>query len=186
MSKYYILESREHTLVGMISYRNSGWGTHFTRGELLEENFGEGEILVEFEKNHDQLPDYFELSAVPVVSENFVRHLEALAPENFQLFPVTVKMPGRELSGYSIINVVGRVPAVDGDASDCKMYDGDIMRLNKLVLKKDLDRGLDLFRAEEYPLAIFISGAVKDALEAGSLTGMRITPADGWSDKHRF
>lgn len=88
--------------------------------------------------------------------------------------------------GYYILNVVGRVSCIDKDASDCKMYEDDIMRLNNLVLAKGMDQNLNLFRADEYPLAIFISEKVKERLESTSLTGVLIKPADGWNDKHRF
>ncbi len=183
---YYILESELHTMVGMITYPNPGWGLHFTKGVSLDSDFGEGQIFVEFEKDHDALPDYFELSKTPIVSEKFVQQLKTLPLDNYQLFPVVVKMPAGQVMGYYILNVVGRVSAVDKAASDCKMYEDDIMRLNKLVLREDLNQDLDMFRADEFPLAVFISERVKEALEAGSLSGMLIKPADGWNDKHRF
>jgi hypothetical protein len=183
---YYILESQQHALVGMITYPNPGWGLHFTKGNLLDADFGEGQIFVEFEADHDELPDYFELSATPIVSEKFVQQLKTLPFDNYQLFPVIVKMPGGQSAGHYILNVVGRVACVDVDASDTKKYKTKIMRMNKMVLAEDLDADLNMFRANEYPLAIFISEPVRKGLEAGGLTGLLINPADGWSDSHRF
>jgi len=183
---YYILESQQHVLVGMISYQNAGWGMHFTRGNMLDTGFTEGPIYVELESNHDVLPDYFELTGTPIVSEKFVQQLKTLPLDNYQLFPVIVKMPDQQIMGHYIFNVVGRISCIDVDASDTKMFKTKIMRMNKLVLKDDFTKDLALFRAHEYPLAIFISEKVKQGLEAGALTGMLINPADGWSDKHRF
>lgn len=183
---YYILESREHALVGMISYPNSGWGMHFTKGSLLDPSFGEGQIYVEFESNHDIIPDYFELSATPVVSERFVQQLKTIPLDNYQLFPVTIKMPEGQVTGHYIFNVVGRVSCIDVVASDTKKFKNKIMRMNKMVLKEDFTEELQLFRSDEYPLPIFISEKTKEGLEASSLSGMLINPAVGWSDKHRF
>lgn len=183
---FYILESKHHELVGMISYENSGWGLHFTKGKLLDPDFGHGETSIELESNHDSIPDYFELTATPIVSEKFVNHLKALPLDNYQLFPVLINMPDSQIMGHYIFNVIGRLSCIDKDASDTKMYEDDIMRLNKLVFKEDFDQSLQLFRADEYPLVIFISEQVKIGLEGGALTGFLINPADGWGDKHRF
>lgn len=183
---YYIIESQQHTLVGMISYQNAGWGMHFTKGQLLDDRFSEAPIYVELESNHDVLPDYFELTGTPVVSEKFVQQINASPADNYQLFPVVVKMPDSQVMGYYIWNVVGRVDCIDVDASDTKKFKTKIMRMNKMVLKDDLNKDLMLFRAHEYPLAIFISEQVKESLQAASLTGVLINPADGWSDSHRF
>lgn len=183
---YYILESQEHVLVGMISYQNAGWGLGFTRGDVFDSNFGEEGLCVLFEKNHAALPDYFELDATPIVSEKFVQLLKSLPVDNYQLFPVVVKFPGRQITGHYILNIVGRISCIDVAASDCKMYKNSIMRIKRLVLKADLAKNLDLFRPEEFPLAIIISERIKQGLESGSLTGMLIKPADDWSDKHRF
>jgi hypothetical protein len=183
---YHILESQQHVLVGMISYPNPGWGLHFTKGNFLEPDFGEGQIYVEFESSHDTLPDYFELSATPVVSEKLVTQLKMIAVDNYQLFPVIIKMPDSQLTGYYILNVVGKISCVDEDSSDTKKYKNRIMRMNRMILKADMEKDLRLFRCREYPFAIFISQQIKDVLEKGGLTGMLINPADGWSDKHRF
>lgn len=183
---YYILESQPHVMIGMISYQNVGWGLGFTRGDLLDSSFGEGGICVEFEENHAALPDYFELDATPIVSERFVQQLKSLPIDNYQLFPVEVRFPGRQITGHYILNVVGLISCVDEAASECNMYKSSIMRIKHLVLKADLAKDLDLFRVEEYPLAMAISERIKQGLESGSLTGMLIMPADGWSDKHRF
>lgn len=183
---YYIIESQQHVLVGMISYQNSGWGMHFTKGNLLETGFSDGPIYVELESNHDSLPDYFELTGTPIVSEKFVQQLKTLPFDTYQLFPVIVKMPDSQVMGHYILNVVGRISCVDEDASDTKNYKNKIMRMNKMVLKKDLDQNLNMFRANEYPLAILISDNVKKVLETHSLSGILINPAENWSDKHRF
>ena len=172
--------------VGSISYQNSGWGLHFTQGKRLDSGLGDNPIVVSLESNHDTIPDYFEISAVPIVSENFVLALKTLPDDRYQLFPATIKMPSREIGGYHILNIVGRLDCIDIDASDTKMYDGSIMRLMKLVMRKDLSPSMSLFRANEYPLAIFISDKVAAALRDAGLSGMKIDPAPGWGDDHRF
>ncbi len=181
---FYILECEHHKLVGRISFQSSGWGLDFTEGELLDPKFG-GDITVEFEANHASLPDYFELDETPIVSENFIKAWKLLPVDNYQLFPVTVKFPDSQLQGYYILNVVGRVACIDLDASDLKKFKNVIVRINKLVLDADIQM-VELFRASEFPLAIFISETIQQQLSLAKLSGLLMKPADGWNDKHRF
>lgn len=183
---YYIMDSQHHNLVSMISYPDMGWGLHFTKGEYLPPNFGAGNILIEFESDHSALPDYFEIDGTPVVSEKFVQVWKTLPIDNYQLFPVTAKFPSFVLQGHHILNVVGREPCIDTEASDCNFYEGHIVRIQNLVLRSDINKALDLFRAEKHPLTIVISGRIKDLLQSSGLSGLLVMPADGWSDKHRF
>jgi hypothetical protein len=98
------------------------------------------------------LPDYFELDETPIVSERFVTAWKLLPIDNYQLFPVTVKFPNSQLQGYYILNIVGRVSCVDLDASDLNMFKNVIVRIKNLVLNPDM-QVVDLFRAQEFPLA---------------------------------
>jgi len=183
---FNILETQEHQLVGMISNVGSIRVPPFTKGKLITDSFNEGQLKVEFESNHESLPDYFELDAIPIVSNKFVEVWQGLPIDNYQLFPVMIRFPDDELAGYSILNIVGRISCVDVAKSDCKMYEHRIMRLNNLVLNYDSIKENKLFRAHEYPLAIFISNLISEQLSQSGLSGMLIEPAENWNDKHRF
>lgn len=182
---FYILESQDHELVGMILFAGSGWGLDFCEGKRVPLDFDERPIIVELQADHDELPDYFEIDGTPIVSEGFARTWRALPLDNYQLFPVLVRLPGHEISTHFILNIVGLVSCVDQNASDCQVYESSIMRILNLVVDVEAT-SLELFRAREYPLAIFISNSIRQALDDAKLSGMSIRPADGWNDLHRF
>lgn len=182
---YYVMETQHHELVSMISYPGIGWGLAFTEGKYLEPNFGNGEILIEFESDHASLPDYFEVDGTPIVSEKFAQVWQSLTIANCQFFPITAKFPSRLLQGHQVLNIIGRVACIH-DASECNRYEGRIVRIKKLVLRDNLDPAVEVFRAQEHQLTILISNRIKDALQSSLLSGIRITPAANWNDGHRF
>ena len=183
---FYILESQHHKLAGMISYPDSGWGLDFTKGKLLDPRFGEGGgISVLFESNHDVLPDYFELSATPIVSARFLDIWKSLPFDNYQVFPVNVQFPNSQLDGYYILNIVGLVSCIDREKSELQMYKHLIMRVHNLVLNQP-EICLELFRIQEFSLAIMISERIKERLVQADLSGLLVKSAEGWNDKHRF
>lgn len=183
---FSILETQEHQLVGMISNTASMRVPRFTKGKQIADNFENGQLKVELESDHEFLPDYFELDATPIVSGKFVELWQKLPFDNYQLFPITVKLPSREIKDYSILNIVGRISCIDMEKSDCNMYEHRIMRLNNLVLDYKSIKESNLFRAHEYPLAIFISDSIAEKLSDSGLSGMLINPAENWNDQHRF
>jgi hypothetical protein len=182
---FYIIESQHHKLVGMLSYPGSGWGLEFTKGKRLDPNFGQGSIRVLFESDHEHLPDYFELDETPIVSARFLDIWKSLPIDNYQVFPVTVQFPSSHLDGYYILNIVGLVSCIDREKSELNMYKHLIMRVRKLVLDKS-DICLELFRIQEFSLAIMISERIKESLVQADLSGLLIKPAEGWNDEHRF
>ncbi|WP_444996732.1 hypothetical protein [Aliikangiella sp. IMCC44359] len=102
---FNILETQEHQLVGMISNKDSNQLPPFTKGRLINKNFYEGQLKVEFESSHGSLPDYFELDAIPIVSDKFVDFWQDLPIDNYQLFPAVIRFPDKEFAGYSILNI---------------------------------------------------------------------------------
>lgn len=183
---FYILDSQHHKLVGMISYPNSGWGLTFTKGELLNPNFGDGNISVKLESNLEYLPDYFELDGTPIVSEKLLNIWKSLPIDNYQEFPITVELPSRQIQGHYILNIAGLISCIDKEASDLQMYE-DIVIMRVLNLVLDMTQvSADIFRIHDYPLAIMISERIKQTLDEANLSGILMKPADGWNDKHRF
>ena len=183
---FSILETQEHQLVGMISNTHSMKIPRFTKGKAITDKFENGQIKVELESDHESLPDYFELDAIPIVSSKFAEIWRGLPFDNFQLFPVIVKLPSKEIGSYFILNIVGRISCIDMEKSDCNMYEHRIMRLNNLVLNYESIKESNLFRADEYPLAIFISDSIATQLSKSNLSGVLIKPTENWNDKHRF
>lgn len=183
---YYILKTEHHELAGMIDYSGDNWGQDFNQGVPLDESFDDLKITVKLERDPDQLPDYFELDATPIISDKFVQELKHLPMNTYQLYPILIESPQGSRAGYSLLNVVGRIPCVDKRASDYTLYDGEIVRMKKMALVDNIKEERDIFRAEEYPLVIFLSERIAKALASSGLTGMQINPAEGWSDRHRF
>ncbi len=181
---HYIIDSQHHELIGMISYNGAGWGGNFTKGNVVD--LGEERVLIELEEKPDSLPDYFELSATPIVSRAFLDVFEKLPLDNYQIIPVTVITPNTEISGHYILNILGKVSCVNMAKSTLKMYKKRIMRIVDLSPDLESISGKNLFRIQEYPLAIVISEDVSEALRSNELTGINIMPLVGWSDRHRF
>lgn len=184
----YILESAHHELVSMISYPNSesGWGLDFTKGHRLSDNFGGGQIFIDFESDHELLPDYFEVDGIPIVSENFLNVWRATPADNYQVFPIFARFPNRVGQQCYIINVIGRVACFDFERGEYKMYEGMVSRIKKLIIREDVGPFPDIFRANEYPLAIFISERVKNIIDTSDFSGLIISEALNWNDSYRF
>lgn len=181
---HHIIDSKHHELVGMISYNGSGWGGDFTKGNII--SLEQDEIVVELEEDPDTIPDYFELSATPIVSSKFLELLKILPVDNYQVISVIIKINEVEKSGYYILNIIGKISCVDMEASKLKMYKSRIMRIVNLVPVFNNITEKDLFRIQEYPLAIVISNNIAKQIISANLTGINILPLEGWNDKHRF
>jgi hypothetical protein len=59
------------------------------------------------------------------------------------------------------------------------------MRLESMSLKNN-EADLHIFRPHEYELVLMISEVVKNSIISNNISGAKISPAEGWSDAHRY
>lgn len=184
----YLLESAHHELVSMISYPNSGsnFGLDFTKGLRLSDDLANGQLFIEFESDHESLPDYFEVDGIPIVSESFLSGWRTIPAANYQIFPISTRFPKGLGQPRYLINITGRFACFDLERGEYKLYEGMVSRVKKLVLREDVGPLPDVFRADEYPLAIFISERVKNILGTSDLSGLVISESLNWNDSYRF
>lgn len=184
----YLLESAHHELVCMISYPNSGsnFGLDFTKGLRLSDGLANGQLLIDFESDHESLPDYFEVDGMPIVSESFLSVWRTIPADNYQVFPISTRFPKGLGQPRYLINIIGRFACFDLERGEYKMYEGLVSRVKKLVIRENVGHLPDVFRADEYPLAIFISERVKNILGTSNLSGLVISESLNWNDRYRF
>ncbi|WP_437306866.1 imm11 family protein [Sorangium sp. So ce388] len=154
---------------------------------ILEEPFDE--CMADEEESEgtqpETLPDYFELMRVPISSGRLRDALLGAGVDNVEYYPTLLVEPsGQTVEGFYAINIVGLVDAIDRGASALVTDDDQIVRIDALTLNEHAMGDLKLFRLLGYRDILVVHAAVADAVR--SLVGVRLSPAQGWSDEHRF
>jgi hypothetical protein len=131
--------------------------------------------------------DYFECPKAPVISARMKDRLIALGVDNIETVPcVIVDERGRQpVGGYQVLNVVGLLDLIDRDGSDLALWRSKVARIKRLALR-NITAMPGLCRMAGYPDVLMLDDALGNALKAAGLLGLRLTPAEGWSDSHRF
>ncbi|HVE83075.1 MAG TPA: DUF1629 domain-containing protein [Myxococcales bacterium] len=121
--------------------------------------------------------------AMPVVSEKVSNILRELAPDDVQLFPVTVK--GRR-ERYYIANAIHSCACVDEKRSqDVRRWTKDDFRpdlagrykvIHKLIINPRRTGGHRLFRVKDWEVALIASQEIKDAFEEAGVLGAEFIP----------
>lgn len=182
---YYVLEDTgEVIIVGGVEYKNSPLANRFARGLKFEENEQPKSLRVVVENTPESYPDYFELQATPIVSERFIKALNNAGVSNFDAYPLNIHEKEKVIQGRFAVNFLGRLQCLNVNNTVCTRHRSQIVRVRKLAIDEQKARGLDLFRLAEKELIILVSEQVKTALVG--LSGLRISPAQGWSDSHRY
>ena len=67
------------------------------------------------------LPDFFD-TTIPLMSERLIEALTAAGVDNFDAYPMILRRTdtGEEYRNYKAVNFIGRIDALDKDASDCR------------------------------------------------------------------
>lgn len=186
MTECFVLDwDSAATVVGSVVDRNEqSLTSKFTRGLALDPTQKPIGLVASLETSpRGPYPDYFTLEQVPVASAGFVEALRAVV-DNFEAYPVDIVDPKKRVTGYFVLNVVGRVACMNRAATRATFIDDDsdvILRVKKLALDPNKASGLDLFRLDEFELLVLVSSRVKKALNG--LRGVRLSAAEGWSDR---
>lgn len=116
-------------------------------------------------KFYDQLGAY--TGVVMLVSDVLREVLEAAEGARLQFIPVTVS--GKQDLKYFVVNVLDTLPAIDLDQSKYDAYpDGDIRRIDKLVLRSIPADAPPIFRAAEKTALILVNDELHSRLAAAS------------------
>lgn len=82
----------------------------FLTGNSIEGAINNDCIWVDFECEKTDLPDYFEVSGVPVANNKLINAFEEAGTKNFEMFPVDLHFEDGIISGYYVFNIIGRFP----------------------------------------------------------------------------
>ena len=128
---HFVLESARHSLVGsVISTIDDGFGQTFLRGQLLPDPPDPSHLYVEIESPRTALPDYFELGCVPVVSVGWLDLVTSLV-DNIQAWPASIQFEDESVDGYCVLNVIGRLAALDARSSEVTTIGSRVFRMKR-------------------------------------------------------
>jgi hypothetical protein len=102
--------------------------------------------------------------------------------DNLQLVPVDVVYTANGATPeYKIANILGVIKALDTAKSECTVDDdGYVENFSTLRFAEKQIAGHRFFRMYESFHTLVISEAVKEALEADKITGIRILKDEEW------
>jgi hypothetical protein len=172
------------TVIGTVVDPSEDLVSRFVEGSAIAPGEVDAPIRVDIETAPDAYPDYFELQGVPIASARLIKALAAAGADNVVAYPAVVDEYGKQIPGYSIMHVVGRVASMDLKKSECTQYRNKVARIKKLALVKKLPTELKMFRMDEKQAVILAAEDVAKAVKG--LPGVVVSPAEGWSDKHRY
>ena len=112
-----------------------------------------------------------------------------LAAKDVQYLPIHVfNSTGGELEGYTIVNVVTRIAALDYDKTDFGLLPLDeseidpesgcpkVRTIRQAALKRSKLRGHDMVRLAEYFPLVFVSERFAEVYDTGMFTGATLEP----------
>ncbi|MET1254933.1 imm11 family protein [Aliikangiella maris] len=110
---------------------------------------------------------------------------EKLKLPSLEYLPISIVDTNQKIvsQDYCILNLLKIVEFIDMEHSEYRqdrLDRGQISRMKKLVIKKDIPADAKLFRDPNMMDRVFIHDDVKAALEAENITGYKLMPADGW------
>ena len=162
-------------------------GSGLTRSDFLKGNLIEGwpdNISFQARKvPNDGTPDDALQNhlMLPVYSERLLHALQDERIQGLQFLPIRVKRPNGELiPGFSIVNIINSVSALDLDHSICHRFPldfanpnvrGKIAGIQRTVLLGDRLTGLDIIRLKDFKQSFFVSERIKNLFEINRFTG---------------
>lgn len=147
----------------------------FKKGEVLPDTIGNLEI--EFDvcvKDLQMRDDLANSSMIPVVSSRLANALCELAPDDIQLFDVSISASDGNLEGYKLLNIVHKVDALDREQSEYSLIPGTdkILSFSKLTFKENGLLGHHLARDSSYNSHLLISDWLANKLNSLKFEGI--------------
>ncbi len=136
------------------------------------------------DKGLEDVPDCFASTRAPVGSKKMLDALASAGVDNVVAYPAPIQLTDRIINGYFVLNVVGRMTCMDMKRSKYSEEYGLVVRIGSLAIDEKQCLNMRLFRLHEYQEIIVVSELVHDKLK--DVSGVHLSPADGWNDKHQF
>ncbi len=154
----------------------------FLWGQRVSGDPGVG--VIEFEMPCERirtLDNLANTSGSPVVSPRLAEILTAFAPDDIQLFDVTLKAPDGDVEGYKLVNLTHTVEGVDRERSVIDYFpDGRLMGFTILFCKPGCMDRHHLARLDEFHGKILASQALRDHLKRSRLRGLNLCLPEDW------
>jgi hypothetical protein len=185
---YYVMEPQIDDVPHVtLSRQKASQDLMFIRGQMADPALVPAPMVINAERHYDIYPDLMDVGMALACTKKLRTALEAAAVDNVQFFPAEVREDGRAVPGeFYVMNVMGRVAAMDRVASSFTEFRGKVARLKSLAVDLSKAHGLYLFRLHEYQEIVLVRENVYRALAATQLRGVMLSLANGWSDRHRF
>ena len=110
------------------------------------------------------------------------------AIKDTQYLPLAVvRRDDRHIDGFSAVNILNLVPALDLEGSTYDRFPddyfiperrGDLSGLRNVTLRSAALGGRDVIRLHEYPLPVYGSERFRDVFERGLFTGLSFVPVN--------
>lgn len=117
------------------------------------------------------------IAGLPIFSTRLIEVLQSAGVRNLDLYDVEVidEVRHQTHTHFKAVNIIGRVSCADLEKSvHIPGHKPPLMEFEKLVLDESRTMGLPMFRLAEAVQFILLSEAVKQALEAAKLMGVRV------------
>lgn len=113
-----------------------------------------------------------------LMNHKLVQVLHDLQVNNIQAYPTKIIGSNGEVVSeeYNIVNVIGRINAVDTDASDIEMhpdFPNQIEFINSLVIKESIVGQPPLFRLAENTQVVIVREDIKETINKHGITGIK-------------
>jgi hypothetical protein len=154
------------------------------------QNWNRDSYLKSSDMKHDGAPDdYLPGLGLPILSPRFRAALEGnrVGVHDIQYLPIRVfQSTGEEVPGFSVVNVITRVPALNREHSE--MLDEDESEIDPLTnapvvrsiwraaLNEAPLRGHDVIRLTEFWAPVFVSERFAEVFRSGGFTGATLMP----------
>jgi hypothetical protein len=141
------------------------WSGHSISSEMMEPL----DLLLDEDFADGQLPTFYDTPAL-VARKTFHAALVAAGVSNLEVFPAQIRDETRKkvINDYVLLNVIGLVSCADLDQSEYGNLGDEeepLLVIDKLVIKADRVKGLDMFLVMEDPQFMVISERVCKHLE---------------------
>jgi hypothetical protein len=130
----------------------------------------------------NQLPDIFD-TTIPLFSERLLQCLRDGGIHNLDAYPMLLKRrdTGDLIEGYYAVNIIGRVDAVDLDASVYRGRFGKPYFTGPVVVDAARCQGLEVFRLLHGPGFMVVNERLAGILAQGSFKALLLQPTPDYA-----
>lgn len=183
---YYLLE-RDYPEPEPYRTKTIGWNEDLDDGEFIVGNYLKNSYdkpfefeLWEYEKGGNGHAEFY-YDTFPIMSDYLINALQEAGVNNLQLFPAILRdlKKGIERTDYKVVNVVGKIKAVDMVKSEYIDMGGTgliAVGFKNMVIDEHKTYGSLLFRLAESITDIAIHESVKNKLEKYKFKYLRYLP----------